>query len=530
MAKFNTATTKNAGGKGFLGTINTETLNHQGGTGFLRDEKSELFLAAVSDFMGESFYESRSDRDARTIELIGKVAVNDPEWIADFTEWLRGEGNMRSISLMVALETAKAQIDSSIPGARKVISSAIKRADEPGEALGYWMSRYGRKLPASVKRGIADGAVNTYNQYSVPKYDSDSKAFKISDVIRLTHPKPKDSEQEALFKYAITKRIDPSKMVPETLPKIRARDEIMKMGKDEALELISSADGAEKLQEAGLTWEAVAGKVGLNDKVWESLIPNMGYMALLRNLRNFRQAGVSSKSYKYVLDKLSDPTQVAKSKQFPFRFLSAYYANKDHLATAAALEEALQHSLQNIPSLPGKSLILVDRSASMFNGYYNYYTGKSSDLDNADKAALFGIALALRAEDATLVQFGSTHSEVKFNKGDSILTTLKKFKNLGGTDTHSAISGNFNDTYDRVINLTDEQTGYGWYRGDTGSLIPKDVPYYVFNLAGYRSAEKTDGPNRYTFGGLTDQCFGLIPLLEAGKDANWEDIFSGKIS
>ena len=51
MAKFNTATTKNAGGKGFLGTINTQTINHQGGTGFLRDEKSELFLAAVSDFM-----------------------------------------------------------------------------------------------------------------------------------------------------------------------------------------------------------------------------------------------------------------------------------------------------------------------------------------------------------------------------------------------------------------------------------------------------------------------------------------------
>lgn len=516
MAKFNTATTKNAGGKGFLGTINTQTLNHQEGTGFLRDEKSELFLAAVSDFMGESFYESRSDRDARTVELIGKVAVNDPEWIADFTEWLRGEGNMRSISLMVALETAKAQIDSSIPGARKVISSAIKRADEPGEALGYWMSRYGRKLPAAVKRGIADGAVNTYNQYSVPKYDSDSKAFKISDVIRLTHPKPKGSEQEALFKYAITKRIDPSKMVPKTLPKIRARDEIMKMDKDEALELISSADGAEKLKEAGLTWEAVAGKVGLNAKVWESLIPNMGYMALLRNLRNFRQEGVSSESYKNVLDKLSDPAQVAKSKQFPFRFLSAYYANKDHLATAAALEEALQHSLQNVPSLPGKSVILVDRSGSMFWG------GKPGDLTNADKAALFGIALALRAEDATLVQFGSTHSVVNFNKGDSILTTLRKFTDLGGTDTYSALNAYAKDC-DRVINLTDEQTGYGYLYGprSTGDVVPKDIPYYVFNLAGYRSAEKADGPNRYTFGGLTDQCFSLIPLLEAGKDCNW---------
>lgn len=521
MAKFNTSKTKAANGKGFVGTISEQTINHQGGTGFLRDDKSELFLAAVSDFMGDSFYESRNDRDSRTISLIHKVAVNDPEWITNFTEWLRGDGNMRSISLMVALETAKAQIDAKIKGSRKVVSSAIKRADEPGEALGYWMSRYGRKLPAAVKRGIADGAVKTYNQYSVAKYDSDSKAFKVSDVIRLTHPKPKDSTQGALFKDSITKRIDPSRIIPESLPILRKRDKIMKMDKDKVRELLASSDGVKAVQDAGLTWESVAGKVGLNKEIWESLIPNMGYMALLRNLRNFRQQGVSDSVYNDVLKKLSDPDEVAKSKQFPFRFLSAYYANQDHLKTASALEDALQHSLQNIPSLPGKSLILVDRSASMFSGYYNYYNGKSSDLDNADKAALFGIALALRAEDATLVQFGSTHSKVKFNKGDSILTTLKKFKNLGGTDTPSAISGNFNDTYDRVINLTDEQTGYGWYRGDTGSLIPKDVPYYVFNLAGYRAGEKNDGPNRYTFGGLTDQCFGLIPLLEAGKDCDW---------
>lgn len=518
MAKFNTSNTKAANGKGFLGTINTQTINHQGGTGFLRDEKSELFLAAVSDFMGDSFYESRGARDSRTIDLIHKVAVNDPAWIANFIGWLRGEGNMRSISLMVALETAKAQIGSEISGARSIISSAIKRADEPGEALGYWMSRYGRKLPAAVKRGIADGAVNTYNQYSVPKYDSDSKAFKVADVIRLTHPKPKDVVQEDLFKYAITKRIDPSKMIPESLPKIRARDEIMKMGKDEARELITSSKGVQKLKDAGLTWEAVAGKVGLNKEIWESLIPNMGYMALLRNLRNFRNEGVSDSVYNDVLKKLSDPAEVAKSKQFPFRFLSAYYANQNHLKTASALEDALQHSLQNVPSLPGKSLILVDRSASMFPWGH----GNSSDLSDADKAALFGIALALRAEDAKLVQFGTSDEEVKFSKGDSILTTLRKFKNLGGTNTYQAIGNNITEDFDRVINLTDEQTYHSFYGGGVASdLVPRTTPYYVFNLVGYRSGEKVDGNNRYTFGGLTDQCFSLIPLLEAGKDCNW---------
>jgi len=525
MAKFNTSTAKARNGKGFVGTVNTETINHQGGTGFLRDEKSELFLAAVSDFMGDTFYESRNERDSRTINLIHSVAVNDPEWIADFTEWLRGAGNMRSISLMVALETAKAFIDSGITGSRKIVSSAIKRADEPGEALGYWMTRYGRKLPSAVKRGIADAAVSTYNQYSLPKYDSNASGFKFSDVIRLTHPKPKNTEQDHLFKYAITKRIDPNKEVPDALDKIKKRDELLKMDKDALVNLLSSEEGKNKVKEAGLTWEAVAGKAGLSKEIWESLIPNMGYMALLRNLRNFRKEGVDAEVYQSVLDKLSDKAEVEKSKQFPFRFLSAYYANEDHLGTAAALEKALNHSLANVPSLPGKTLILVDRSGSMFGSYY-YGNSKPSELSNADKAALFGIALALRAEDATLVQFGSSYGEIKFNKGDSILPTLKKFSNLGGTDTYSALKGSFKK-HDRVINLTDEQVmGYFGHYGHPRSasaddIIPKDTPYYVFNLVGYKYGEKNDGPNRYTFGGLTDQCFPLIPLLESGKDGNW---------
>jgi hypothetical protein len=242
----------------------------------------------------------------------------------------------------------------------------------------------------------------------------------------------------------------------------------------------------------------------------------MGYMALLRNLRNFREAGVSSKVYNGVLEKLADKDQVARSKQFPFRFLSAYYANETHLETAVALEKALNHSLQNVPSLPGHSLILVDRSGSMFNGYYN----DRSELDFADKAAIFGIALALRAEKATLVEFGTSSQVVKFTKGDSILPLLKKFTDLGGTNTVAAINSHYRaDTHDRVINLTDEQ--YSSYGRNPSQAISQKTPYFVFNLNGYGASELPDEPNRFRIGGLTDQMFSLIPQIEAGQRGNW---------
>lgn len=521
MAKFNTKSTKNRAGVGFTGTIGAEVINHQGGTGFLRDEKSELFLAAVSNFMGDNFYENANDRNDRIVDLVKKVAVNDPVWIQKFASWLRNEGNMRSVAILVALEAADVLIKNGVTGTRSMVSSVLKRADEPGEALGYWRSTKGKALPAAVKRGIADAVVSTYNQYSLPKYDSDNSAYTFADTIRIVHPKPKDHVQEALFKYAIEKRLDSKALPSPFLNKIELRKELLSSDKDDFVKLLSKESGRQLIEDAGLTWEAVAGKAGLSDKIWEALIPNMGYMALLRNLRNFREAGVSASVYKTVLDRLSDPEQVARSKQFPFRFLSAYYANKDHLQTAAALEEALNHSLVNVPVLKGRTLILVDRSGSMFP----YGWGRNDDLSNADKAALFGIALALRAENATLVEFGSDSAEVKFRKGDSILPLLNKFHNLGGTQTLSAVRTHYSG-HDRVVNLTDEQSGYyggyhGYSRETPSSFIPADTPYYVFNLNGYRSGEHENGANRYTFGGLTDKCFSLIPLLESGRNCDW---------
>ena len=49
------------------------------------------------------------------------------------------------------------------------------------------------------------------------------------------------------------------------------------------------------LRLAGMTWEdalSLAGNRVPKKDLWEALIPTMGYMALLRNLRNFSEAGI----------------------------------------------------------------------------------------------------------------------------------------------------------------------------------------------------------------------------------------------
>ena len=87
----------------------------------------------------------------------------------------------------------------------------------------------------------------------------------------------------------------------------------------------------------------------------------------------------------------------------------------------------------------------------------------------------------------------------------------------GGTDTVDAVRRHFAG-HDRVVILTDEQAA----RGDVDTALPARVPLFTWNLAGYRHGHAPSGTrNRYTFGGLTDVGFRLIPLLEAGRDAHW---------
>jgi hypothetical protein len=468
-------------------------------------------------------------------KLTHQVAVEDAEWLTAFTGWLREEANMRTVSLTTALEGAKALNKAGIPGGRKLVSSAIRRADEAGEALAYWMSSNGRKIPSAVKRGIADGAVKAFNEYSLAKYDTASHGFRFGDVIELTHPSPKDARQSDLFKFALDRRRDASAAPAESLVMLQKRKEFLALSDAAKRDLVHSGEAITVLKEAGLTWEVLSsafGKGGLDAKGWEAIIPSMGYMALLRNLRSFEEKGVSEAVLDQVAARIADPAEVAKSRQLPFRFLAAYRANANSLRWGFPLEKALKASLENVPVLED-TLVLVDQSGSMFQQH-----SEKTDLKFSDSAAVFGSALAIRGKNVTLVQFGGRSIEIPVKKSDSVLKTVEKFQNLGGTATYDAIKNHFKPgVHKRIVLITDEQAngtyyklnggdsnywgGYTQVRGNVLDAVPSTVPVYTWNLAGYKVGHGESGPNRTYLGGLNDQAFKLIPLLESGYDAGW---------
>ncbi|MER5596151.1 TROVE domain-containing protein [Streptomyces sp. NPDC002265] len=496
---------------------------HEGGRAFVREPREELFLLAVGNFVSQqTFYESGAERDDRYVRLVGELALLDPEWTAGLLRWLRGEGNMRTASLVGAAAYVHARLEaghSGGPSNRSVIDSVLQRADEPGELLAHWISTYGRNVPQPVKRGVGDGVRRLYTSRSLLKYDTASKGLRFGDVLNLVHasPDPDKPWQGALFRYALDRRHHPERAVPPSSDGLlTAHRALMDAAPDERRALVTGPGGAERLAAAGMTWEVLAGWLQgpLDAAVWEAVIPAMGSMALLRNLRNFDEAGVSDDVAAQVAARLSDPAAVARSRQFPFRYLAAY-RHSPKRRWGAALEQALGHSLANVPPLPGRTLILVDRSASMYYGAVS----ERSKLSWADTAAVFGTAVAMRAEQADLVEFGSTSAPVSFEAGEPVLGVLKRFHALGGTNTTEAVRAHYRGQ-DRVLIVTDEQAAH-CCQGEPTDSVPPDIPVYTWNLAGYLPAHGPTGPHRHTFGGLTDAAFRLVGLIEAGREAAW---------
>ena len=518
MARLNTKTSRPRKGATKLATTGASTINHQGGVGFLRDEKTELFLAAVSSLNEDTFYESAQDRRGRIATLIGQVA-EDTDWILGLVTWLRKEAGLRTIPSIIAAHSVKARLDKGISGSnRYIISAALGRMDENAEILAYWMETFGRTIPSAVKRGVADSFLRGLNQGSYLKWRGKANrgAVSLVDVINLTHPKPTTDEQAKLLKLIVDEAYG-NDTDTSGLSIIEARDHVLSHPAEAIVKMLTGPDAQSIIEEASLTHEVIAGAIGkIPAEVWENLVPHMGYKALRMNLRRIHEAGVSDDTIDAITARLKDAEVIRKSNPMPIEFLAAF--RNAPLDFAPAIQRAANYSLENVPALKGRTLILVDTSGSMGAPLSDRGT-----LARLEAARVFGAALAIRAEDPTLVTFGSSSKEIKV-KGKDLLRVAESITNLhSGTDTHGAIDRHYSG-HDRVIVITDEQPGYYYWGsrgGDVFSNIPENVPTFTWNLAGYQTGHSEIKVNRYTFGGLTDKGFQMIPLLEAGLNQGW---------
>src|SRR5205823_1171797 len=280
-------------------------------------------------------------------------------------------------------------------------------------------------LSGQVKKGLA-AVFPKFDEYQLAKYDRDGP-IKLRDVLFLCHAKPRDKAQAAVWKRLIWGRL--------TTPD---------------------------------TWEVALSSGADKRDAWERLLTEqkLGALALLRNLRNMKEAGVDESVV------LKAVREMSTGRVLPFRFLAAArYAPQ----WEEALEQAMLKSLASAEKLPGKTIVLVDVSGSM-----TAPLSRRSEMQRTDAA--YGLAVLLReiAEKVAVFSFSNDLVEVPARRGFALRDAIDASQRHNSTQLGNAVEKlNRNEKCDRLIVITDEQAH------DTVPA-PKGKGY-VINVASYKN-------------------------------------------
>lgn len=495
MSKFNTS------------TINTmKTVNKTGHTAYDMWPEDKLITQVLTSFFNEKkFY---GDNSEELVDNLKYCIKKNPEFVSQLAIFARREFNMRSVSHVLAGYLAN--IPEGKPYVKKTVKSIILRGDDATEILAFYLNTFGKPIPNSLRKALRE-VFPTFDAYTLAKYKGEGNAVKMRDILCLCRPTPANPEQSALWKDLLEGNIKPA-----------------------------------------YTWETELSAKGNNKDTWEQLIESnkVGYMALLRNLRNILNA--EPINIRKVFDYLSNPDAVRKSKQLPFRFLAAYqnvpmdkWESRD---AREALEKAADAAVENLPKIPGKTVIAIDTSGSM-----GCNISGSSEIRCCDIAMLLGVIADKICEESQVFTFDSVLKIPSFSKRDGILSTAMAYSCHGGcTDMYLPIQYMLDHQIkaDRIIYLSDNMCncafsssgtdsywggGYSRHKETVQQLvniyrnqINPDLWVHAIDLQGY-GTQQFAGARTNIVAGWSEKVFEFIRLVEEGEGALKQRILDYKI-
>ena len=491
----------------FLKKTNTILKNYEGAPSYQLSPEMELYSATVTSLLHDSFYEKAEERLIRLQQLIEKVS---PEYCAKLAVYARRSMNLRSVPIVLSVELAKKADAGAWVG--KAIEQIVMRPDEITETLAYYQQtnkRTGTKrlnrLSKQIQKGLAK-AFNRFDEYQFAKYNQNTEV-KLRDALFLVHPKPKDLAQQVVFDK-ITQNTLSTPYTWET--------ELSALGQLHF--------GSEKAKN-----KAFRAK-------WEELIlsKKVGYMALLRNLRNMLECNISDECLDMVLSYLSEENAVRTAKQLPFRYWSAYrelsnITDGRVIRVVDALEKAMLLSAQNIKGFENDTRVVL---ACDVSGSMQQRLSAKSSLMYYDIGLLLAMLLQSRCKNVVTGMFGDTWKVIQL-PSKSILSNVAAFHKREGevgysTNAHLVIEDLLKREYqaDKVMIFTDTQLWNSQNR-DANSIktawqnykrnFPK-AKLYLFDLAGYgQSPMRIESGDVYLLAGWSDKIFEVLDALENGQ-------------
>ena len=496
-----------------------DTVNLQGHAAYALPDELRLVSMLNTLKLQSQFYKSDNDQMKELRDLIEKIGLRDPKFVAQAIVYSRclGEG-MRSINHLAAAlvapfisgqEYAKRFFGAFDKKGKK--GGTIFRMDDMSEIKDAWFALGQKGLPASMRKGFASVLENA-DTYQLAKYKNT-----VIDISNLVHPNSKLSKAEVEVEFEGQK------------VKMKALDAIMKgiavaadtweTTQSEAGQIVAKAVREGKLdkQEA----EKVLAEAKADN--WEGLLKDgkLGVLAALRNIRNMMKNPREEMIVAWC-KLITDPAKVRQALILPIHFDLAYdvvdnefgqnkYANR----VRQALQDGYIAALPNLAAaFPGKTLIVVDNSGSM-GGFpvsdgktaVHYRYGYSKRTQTAGyKAGLIAATFAA-ATGGDIIQFGGSAHWFRYDRNENVFSLAQEVCTAsdGWTNPHAAFEliTRERKAYDRIIFISDNEVN-----GKVTSAAYKEYvrrvcdPYvYGIDLCSYGTTPlKRDGKVQYFFG------------------------------
>lgn len=457
-----------------------DTSTYEGGAAFSKTLEEDWLNNLFSNMLENRFYESGDEQINRYINLTSQMLEKyGPKFIGRAAYFARNILGTRSISQLTAAMLNSQNFD----GKRDFYAKYMKRPDDVSEIFAI-LDALGEKRSHALIRGAAD-YLSSLNAYTMDKYAMRNKDWSMIDLINVCHPK--------------------SAVVDKFY------------------------NG--QLEHAG-TWEQkISASKSEEEKSqnWRELVESgkLGYLALIRNLNNIFAANVSEDWIeRYLVPQLTNQDKIHKSLVFPYQIYTAYKNLKvREVNTVFALNKAFRTSVDNIPGLDGRSLVVLDVSGSMEDR-----VSGNSNMTIKEVCACYAAAIYLANPDSDFIKFSTEAKFCKYNRLNNVFDIIREMQYNSGCGYGTNIVPVFlmlKKHYDRIFLFSDMQV-MSDNRYYSNSIAAQDAMKEYFKDYGRTKIYSIDMGNYRTqianpmrgdltlLTGFSDKVFKFISLMESG--------------
>lgn len=538
-----------------------QVANAEGAPAYHRELKEQVVQALTTNMLGDTFYANKAELTAQTLETLGKMRDADPEFLAKALIYARNEGYLQEapITGLAVLSTA---------ADKGPFQKAFNRIVQTPDNLMKFVAKVKNGTIRQGLGGVALRAAKEWfkglSEYHALKYSGNSPSvmedghvvknnYSLRDAILLARPAVADPAVNERLNWLVSRHHDLERLTNN--PQLAAFEKLKRAETD---------DERMRLIEAGRTpWEVVIPTVPkMSPELWQALMKQMPYLALLRNINTFERQGLLADDgvVEYLVSRLTDEKAIAKSKILPFRFYEAYKAYTDpqsgsgtryhrgHPAEAtaeaylpdsrisAALEQALETSFVNLPELPGTIAIGSDVSGSMSSGTIS----EKSATRYIDICGVYTGALLKKATGRALaIPFETKVVNANLSGQDRILQTTETLARIGGGGTAVGAPIEYllekDIKVDTFIGITDsEDWAYGGGFYSQGSFLTNWRKYrerypeaqaYLITIAPYQEVMAPSAePGIHYIYGWSDQVPAYIAKSVQGQESQIEAV------